>query len=259
MSPPVWGSCLRKYLAIIQFVSLPFSQNQFRCILDTTVMNILLVEDEHKIASAIKQGFRQESYATEICYDGESGLAAALGGEYDIIILDRMLPGLDGVAICEQIRAKGIHTPILMLTAKGQIRDRVTGLNAGADDYLTKPFAFAELLARVRALLRRPGETISNVLQVGDITLDTLTFEVKRGDTPVKLSQTEYALLEYLMRNPGRIVSKDAIINHVWDFDADILPNTVEAYIGYLRNKIDVAGQDSYIQTVRGTGYVMRT
>jgi len=234
-----------------------FSQNQFSHILDTTVMNILLVEDEHKIANAIKQGFRQESYATEICYDGESGLAAALGGEYDVIILDRMLPGLDGIAICEQIRAKGIHTPILMLTAKGQIRDRVTGLNAGADDYLTKPFAFVELLARVRALLRRPGETISNTLKVEDITLDTLTFEVKRGDTPVKLSQTEYALLEYLMRNPGRIVSKDAIINHVWDFDADILPNTVEAYIGYLRNKIDrpFPKAIALIQTVRGFGY----
>ena len=220
-------------------------------------MNILLVEDEHKIANAIKQGFRQESYATEICYDGESGLAAAIGGEYDVIILDLMLPGLDGIEICKQIRAKGIHTPILMLTAKGQIRDRVTGLNAGADDYLTKPFAFAELLARVRALLRRPGDTIGNVLQVEDLSLDTITYEVKRGKTPLKLSQTEYALLEYLMRNPARVLSKETIINHVWDFDADILPNTVEAYIGYLRNKIDrpFPGATPLIQTVRGFGY----
>ena len=220
-------------------------------------MNILLVEDEHKIANAIKQGFRQETYACEICYDGESGLAAAIGGEYDVIILDRMLPSLDGIEICKQIRAKGIHTPILMLTAKGQIRDRVTGLNAGADDYLTKPFAFAELLARVRALLRRPGDTIGNVLQVEDLSLDTITYEVKRGTTPLKLSQTEYALLEYLMRNPARVLSKETIINHVWDFDADILPNTVEAYIGYLRNKVDRPFPKSkpLIQTIRGFGY----
>ena len=220
-------------------------------------MNILLVEDEHKIANAIKQGFRQETYACEICYDGESGLAAAIGGEYDAIILDRMLPGLDGIEICKQIRAQGIQTPILMLTAKGQIRDRVTELNAGADDYLTKPFAFAELLARVRALLRRPGDTIGNVLQVEDLSLDTITYEVKRGTTPLKLSQTEYALLEYLMRNPARVVSKETIINHVWDFDADILPNTVEAYIGYLRNKIDRPFPKSkpLIQTIRGFGY----
>ena len=220
-------------------------------------MNILLVEDEHKIANAIKQGFRQETYACEICYDGESGLAAAIGGEYDVIILDRMLPGLDGIEICKQIRAKGIHTPILMLTAKGQIRDRVTGLNAGADDYLTKPFAFAELLARVRALLRRPGDTIGNVLQVEDLSLDTITYEVKRGTTPLKLSQTEYALLEYLMRNPARVLSKETIINHVWDFDADILPNTVEAYIGYLRNKVDrpFPKSEPLIQTIRGFGY----
>ena len=220
-------------------------------------MNILLVEDEHKIANAIKQGFRQETYACEVCYDGESGLAAAIGGEYDVIILDLMLPGLDGIEICKQIRAKGIHTPILMLTAKGQIRDRVTGLNAGADDYLTKPFAFAELLARVRALLRRPGDTIGNVLQVEDLSLDTITYEVKRGTTPLKLSQTEYALLEYLMRNPARVLSKETIINHVWDFDADILPNTVEAYIGYLRNKVDRPFPKSkpLIQTIRGFGY----
>ena len=144
-----------------------------------------------------------------------------------------------------------------MLTAKGQIRDRVTGLNAGADDYLTKPFAFAELLARVRALLRRPGDTIGNVLQVEDLSLDTITYEVKRGTTPLKLSQTEYALLEYLMRNPARVLSKETIINHVWDFDADILPNTVEAYIGYLRNKVDRPFPKSkpLIQTIRGFGY----
>lgn len=220
-------------------------------------MNILLVEDEHKIANAIKTGFRQETYACEVCYDGDSGLAAALGGEYDVIILDRMLPGMDGVEICKEIRAKGIQTPIIMLTAKGQIRDRVGGLNAGADDYLTKPFAFEELLARIRALLRRPQDNIGNVLRVENLSLDSITYEVKRDNSLIKLSQTEFALLEYLMRNYGRVLSKDNIITHVWDFDSDVLPNTVEAYIGYLRNKVDkpFPGSTPLIQTVRGFGY----
>lgn len=220
-------------------------------------MNILLVEDERKIAHAIKQGFHQETYVCESYHDGESGLAAALGSEYDVIILDRMLPGLDGLEVCKKIREAGVQTPIIMLTAKGQIRDRVAGLDAGADDYLVKPFAFAELLARVRALLRRPHETVTNILQVDDLSLDTVTFDVKRGTTPIRLSQTEFSLLEYLMRNQGRILSKETIITHVWDFDADILPNTVEAYIAYLRNKIDKPFQDhpKLIQTLRGFGY----
>lgn len=220
-------------------------------------MNILLVEDEHKIANAIKTGFRQETYACEVCYDGDSGLAAALGGEYDVIILDRMLPGMDGVEICKEIRAKGIQTPVIMLTAKGQIRDRVGGLNAGADDYLTKPFAFEELLARIRALLRRPQDNIGNILRVENLSLDSITYEVKRDDTLIKLSQTEFALLEYLMRNYGRVLSKDNIITHVWDFDSDVLPNTVEAYVGYLRNKVDkpFPASTPLIQTVRGFGY----
>lgn len=220
-------------------------------------MNILLVEDERKIAHAIKQGFRQETYVCETYHDGESGLAAAIGSEYDVIILDRMLPGLDGLEVCKKIREAGVQTPIIMLTAKGQIRDRIAGLDAGADDYLVKPFAFAELLARVRALLRRPHETISNTLQVADLTLDTITYEVKRDDTLLRLSQTEFSLLEYLMRNHGRVLSKDTIITHVWDFDADILPNTVEAYIAYLRAKVDkpFPSKTPLIQTVRGFGY----
>lgn len=220
-------------------------------------MKILIVEDEHKIANAMKQGFKQEHFVAETVYDGDSGLAAALNDEYDVIILDRMLPGaMDGVEICKTLRAKGIQTPILILTAKGQIRDRVTGLNGGADDYLTKPFSFEELLARVRALLRRPQDNIGNVLQVEDLTLDTLRYEVRRAETSIKLSSTEFALLEYLMRNYGRVLSKTNIINHVWDFDADVLPNTVEAYIGYLRNKIDRPFDGpALIQTVRGFGY----
>jgi len=220
-------------------------------------MKILIVEDEHKLANAMKQGFKQEHMNVELTYDGEDGLAAALNEEYDVIILDRMLPGgMDGLEICKSIRAKGIQTPIIMLTAKSQIKDRVGGLNGGADDYMTKPFSFEELLARVRALLRRPQDNIGNLLRVNDLTLDTISFQVKRGDTLIQLSSTEFSLLEYLMRNYGRVLSKTNIISHVWDFDADVLPNTVEAYVGYLRNKIDRPfNEPALIQTIRGFGY----
>jgi DNA-binding response OmpR family regulator len=220
-------------------------------------MKLLLIEDEPKIARAIKMGLEQERSTVEVCHDGPSGLAAAFGDEYDAIILDRMLPGgKDGLEICEEIRAKGIKTPVIMLTAKGQIRDRVAGLNAGADDYLVKPFSFEELLARLRALTRRPHETNGSTLHAADLSLDTVSYDVRRGDTPIALSQTEYSLLEYLLRNKDRVLSKDNIINHVWDFDADILPNTVEAYIGYLRNKVDKPFKSKpLIHTVRGFGY----
>ena len=221
-------------------------------------MKLLIIEDERKIARALKLGFEQERSVVEICYDGPSGLSAALGDSYDVIILDRMLPGgMDGVAICEKLRAKGNQTPIIMLTAKGQIRDRVLGLNAGADDYLTKPFSFEELLARTRALMRRPQDVLDNTLKVGDLELDMVAYAVRRGPATIDLTQTEFSLLEYLMRNYGRVLSKTNIINHVWDFDADALPNTVEAYIGYLRNKIDkpFPEKPSLIQTVRGFGY----
>ncbi len=219
---------------------------------------MLLIEDEYKIARAIKQGLEQERAVVEVYNDGPSGLAAARGDEYDVIILDRMLPGgMDGVAICETLRREGNRTPVLMLTAKTMIRDRVAGLNAGADDYLGKPFSFEELLARVRALKRRPHEVINNVLTVGNLSLDTLSYDVKRDGTTIDLTQTEFSLLEYLMRNHGRVLSKTNIINHVWDFDSDVLPNTVEAYIGYLRNKIDrpFKGEPRLIHTVRGFGY----
>lgn len=221
-------------------------------------MKILVIEDEHKIANAIKRGLSQENYAVDIEYDGDSGLSTALAQEYDLIILDRMLPGLvDGIAVCKQLRQKNNHTPILFLTAKDQVRDRVAGLDAGADDYLVKPFAFEELLARVRALLRRPLDNTGVVLNVDNVSLDTVNFSVKRGKTPINLSKREYALLEFLMRNHGHIVTKDAIINHVWDFDADILPNTVEVYIGYLRSKLEKAFPNSklLIHTARGFGY----
>lgn len=224
-------------------------------------MKILIVEDEHKIANAMKQGFKQERINAELAFDSDEGLSAALADEYDVIILDRMLPGgMDGLEICKSIRAKGIQTPIIMLTAKSQIRDRVGGLNGGADDYLTKPFSFEELLARVRAVLRRPQDNIGNILRVDNLILDTIKYEVTRANTPIQLSSTEFALLEYLMRNYGRVLSKANIINHVWDFDADVLPNTVEAYIGYLRNKIDRPfDAPALIQTVRGFGYKIGT
>lgn len=224
-------------------------------------MKALIIEDEPKILNAISRGLKHENFITETYTDGESGLAAALGDEYDIIILDRMLPGVEGVEITRQIRNKGIKTPILLLTAKSQIRDRVEGLNAGADDYLVKPFSFEELLARIRALLRRPTETTNNILQVGNLTLDTINFDVRRNKKRIKLTKTEYSLLEYLMRNPDQIISKDKLIGHVWDFDADILPNTVEAYIGSLRRKIDKPFQKNtpLLHTYRGFGYKIGT
>jgi DNA-binding response OmpR family regulator len=220
-------------------------------------MRILVIEDEHKIANAIKQGLAQEKFAVDVEYDGDSGLAAARAETYDVMIIDRMLPGsLEGLEVCRKLRSEGNHTPILLLTAKGQIHDRVEGLNSGADDYLVKPFSFEELLARVRALLRRPPETKGNELKVQDLTLNTVSYEVKRSGQPIDLSAKEFALLEYMMRNSGQILSKDKIISHVWDFDADILPNTVEVYIGYLRNKVDKPfKKPEIIHTLRGFGY----
>ncbi|HSX07289.1 MAG TPA: response regulator transcription factor [Candidatus Saccharimonadales bacterium] len=220
-------------------------------------MRVLIIEDEHKIANAVREGLSSESFAADVCHDGEEGLNAALFEEYDLIILDRMLPGgMDGVEICRKIRAAGNHVPILILTAKDQVRDRVEGLNAGADDYLVKPFSFEELLARVKALLRRPHDSLGETLQAADLTLDTVSKEVRRAGKSIQLSSKEYALLEYLLRNKEKVLSKHNIMSHVWDFDADILPNTVEVFITYLRAKIDKPFDGPrLIQTVRGFGY----
>lgn len=219
-------------------------------------MKVLLIEDELKIANALRRGLRQENYSVEVCNDGDTGLSSALHGEYDIMVIDRMLPGKEGVEIVKEVRKAGINTPIIILTAKGQIRNRIEGLNAGADDYMVKPFSFEELLARMRALMRRPTETVDTVLKVADLTMDTSRLEVRRGGKRIKLTSTEYALLEYMMRNAGHTLSKDKIIGHVWDFDADILPNTVEAYIGSLRRKVDKPFKGvSLIHTLRGFGY----
>lgn len=218
-------------------------------------MRILLVEDEHKIANSIKKGLEQELFAVDVVYNGIEGYDLSVTEEYDLIILDRLLPGIDGVEICKRLREHAIHTPILLLTAKGQVEDRVEGLNAGADDYVTKPFAFEELLARIRALTRRPKTTLGQVLSVDSLKLDMLTFSVEREGKHLTLSSKEFSLLEYLMRHTGKVITKEQIINHVWDYDANILPNTVEVYIKLLRGKIDKPFKKPLIHTIRGFGY----
>jgi len=219
-------------------------------------MRVLIVEDEHKIARALKKALEQETYAVDVAYDGDEGHAMATTEPYDIAIIDRMLPGdYDGIGIVKAMRDTKVHTPVLFLSALGSVSERATGLDAGADDYLVKPFALEELLARVRALLRRPTEQQSAILKAGDLTLDTVTYSVERAGKSVQLTSKEFALLEYMLRNPGRPLSKEVIISHVWDYDADILPNTVEVYIKYLRNKIDSPFKKPLIHTVRGFGY----
>jgi DNA-binding response OmpR family regulator len=220
-------------------------------------MRILIVEDEHKIANAIKRGLEQQTYAVDVSYDGDNGLAMAQTENYDLIILDRMLPGsVDGMGILKTLRQDQNHTPIILLTAKDKILDRAEGLNAGADDYLVKPFAFVELIARIRALLRRPKQSLETALTYHDLILDPENFTAKRANKVINLTNKEFALLEYFMRNAGRTLTKDTLISHVWDYDADILPNTVEVYVGYLRNKIDKPFRGpNLINTKRGFGY----
>lgn len=220
-------------------------------------MKILVVEDEHRIAASIKKGLELEKYAVDTAYTGTDGYDLAISEEYDCIVLDLMLPGMNGIEVCTRLRSENIHTPIIMLTAKGQLQDKLSGLNSGADDYLTKPFAFEELIARIRALVRRPKKTVSAVLELGTLSLNTTTYEVKRSGRIISLSSKEFSLLEYLLRHANTVVTKDQIISHVWDYEADILPNTVEVYVKNLRSKIDVpfAGEKALIQTVRGFGY----
>jgi DNA-binding response OmpR family regulator len=220
-------------------------------------MKILVVEDEHHIANAIKKGLEQERFAVDVAYDGTDGFDLATSEHYDCILLDIMLPGMDGVTMCKELRTNHNHTPILMLTARGQTQDKVEGLDAGADDYLTKPFSFEELLARIRALIRRPTTITDQLLSVESLTLNPKSFSVKRGATEIRLSHKEFELLEYMMRHPKIILTKDDIISHVWNFDADILPNTIEVYIKNLRYKVDVPfkNEKPLIQTIRGFGY----
>ncbi len=218
-------------------------------------MKLLVTEDEPKLAQAIKRGLEQEGYAVDLAFDAEEGLACADAGEYDAIVLDRMLPDdKDGLDICRSIReGSGPNklTPILMLTARGEVRDRVEGLNGGADDYLMKPFAFDELLARLHALIRRPTKNLTATLQLGRVALHPSKKTVELDGKPIALSRKEYALLEYLAYNSSQTLSKEQIIQHVWDFDADVLDNTVEVFVRNIRKKLG----DSIIRTVRGFGY----
>jgi DNA-binding response OmpR family regulator len=220
-------------------------------------MRILIVEDDIKIASAIKRGLERQSYAVDVCNDGSDGQAMATTEPYDLVILDRMLPNVSGTEILKSMREASIHTPVLFLTAKDRVLDRAEGLNAGADDYLVKPFAFVELIARVRALLRRPQTSIEDSIEANGLQLDRDSFTALRDGKSIELTAKEFALLEYLMSSKGRIVTKDQIMQHVWDYDAEILPNTVEVYIGYLRKKIDKAFPElpHLIHTRRGFGY----
>ena len=219
-------------------------------------MRILIVEDEQKIARALGLALRGEKHAVDICHDGTEGYSMASMIDYDLLILDRMIPGdYDGLSLTKKLREEGKTVPILLLTALAETSDKTEGLDGGADDYLTKPFALEELLARVRALLRRPQTKAENTLKIADLSLDLNTHEVFRNDQKNELTNKELSLLEYLMRNAGMPVSKEQIISHVWDFDADILPNNIEVYISFLREKIDKPFEKKLIKTVRGLGY----
>ncbi len=218
-------------------------------------MRILVVEDEEAIAAFLRQGLAEAGYAVDLASDGAEALHWIAIAEYDVIVLDVMLPELDGLAVCQEVRRAGVRTPVLMLTARDAIEDRVTGLDSGADDYLVKPFAFAELLARIRALLRREPALKGTVLQVADLTLDTLSREVRRGDRVIALTTKEYSLLEFLMRHPNQTLTRAMIAEHVWNYDFDNLTNVIDVHIFALRRKLDDGHEPKLLHTVRGVGY----
>jgi heavy metal response regulator len=221
-------------------------------------MRILLAEDEHKVASFIQRGLEAEHYAIEVVNDGETALARATDGEYDLLILDVMLPKRDGLAVLKAIRTHKLSLPVLLLTARDTVADKVAGLDSGADDYLTKPFAFEELVARVRALLRRGGPTAPAVLKVADLSLDPVSREVIRGGKRIDLTAKEYALLEFFLRRVGQVVSRAVIAHHVWGVDFDTFTNVIDVYVNYLRKKIDADFEPKLLHTVRGVGYVLK-
>ncbi len=218
-------------------------------------MRLLVVEDEPGIAHFLRQGLAEAGYAVDLAANGREALAYAEAADYDVYVLDILLPGLNGLELLRELRRRGDRTPTLLLTARDTVDDRVTGLDAGADDYLVKPFAFSELLARVRALLRRPPLQAGNVLRAGDLEMDLARREVRRAGRPVELSPREYAILEYLLRHPRQTLTRTQIGEHVWNFDFYNESNVVDVYIGYLRRKLDDAGDSALIQTVRGAGY----
>jgi heavy metal response regulator len=222
-------------------------------------MRILIVEDEKKVAGFIKKGLEEETYAVDVAYDGEEGFHLAAMNEYDMIILDLMLPKMDGLEVLTQLRDKKVNTPILLLTAKDAVEDKVTGLNKGADDYLTKPFAFSELLARIRSLLRRGQVETQTELKVGDLCLDMVSHKVSREGEEIELTGKEYSLLEYFMRNEGKVLTRTMIAEHVWDYNFDTFTNVIDVYVNHLRKKIDKKYPAKLLHTLRGVGYVMRT
>lgn len=221
-------------------------------------MRILVIEDDNKLSNIIKRGLTEIGYAVDTAYDGEEGEDMAEMAPYDLIILDIILPKKDGIEVCIELRKKKIKSRVIMLTSKDTVEDRVTGLDSGADDYLVKPFAFDELLARIRALLRRDVKDGSHLLQAGELCMDTLTREVTRGKKDIKLTAKEYSLLEYFMRNPNIVVTRRMLEDHVWDFSLESESNLVDVYIKRLRQKIDEEREDSFIETIRGVGYRLR-
>jgi DNA-binding response OmpR family regulator len=220
-------------------------------------MRILIVEDEKKVASFVRRALEAEQHTVDVAHDGDTGLARAGDGVYDLVILDVMLPGRDGLAVLHALRSAGRDVPVLLLTARGGVADRVTGLDLGADDYLPKPFAVVELLARVRALLRR-GTPVAPVLAAADLTLDPATRAVQRGGRKIELTPREYALLEFFLRNKGRVLGRTLIAQHVWGVDFDTFTNVIDVYVNYLRRKIDADAEPKLLHTVRGVGYVLR-
>jgi DNA-binding response OmpR family regulator len=221
-------------------------------------MRILIIEDEKKVASFVRRALEAEQHTVDVTHDGDRGLERARDGAYDLVVLDVMLPGRDGFAVLRALRAEGRDVPVLLLTARAGVADRVAGLDLGADDYLPKPFAVAELLARVRALLRR-GSPAAPVLTAADLTLDPATREVTRGTRRIELTPREYALLEFFLRNQGRALGRALIAQHVWGVDFDTFTNVIDVYVNYLRRKIDADGEPKLLHTVRGVGYVLRS
>ncbi len=221
-------------------------------------MRILIVDDDRHLNAIIKRGLTEETYAVDTAFDGEEGEYMAWVNSYDLIILDIMMPKKDGIEVCQSLRANSVNTPILMLTAKDAVEDRVKGLDAGADDYLVKPFAFSELLARIRALLRREGTSKTPELKVGDIVLNTRTREARRGNRSIELTSKEYTILEYFMRHPNAVITRTMLEEHAWDYDFESMSNLIDVYIRRLRCKIDSEGEPSMIQTVRGAGYRLK-
>jgi len=221
-------------------------------------MRILLIEDEERIANFIERGLEEQSYAVDVACDGKTGLYFAEINPYDIIILDLGLPDQDGRALCKELRAHGVTIPILMLTARSSIHDRVSGLDSGADDYLTKPFAFEELLARIRSLLRRQRTELTTILKLADLELDQVTHKVKRAGKEIFLTGKEYSVLEYFMTHAGQVITRTMISEHVWNEDFDCFTNVIDVYVNYLRNKIDKGFDKQLLHTVRGVGYILK-